>query len=295
MASLSREERDYLYSPSKWSRRLPSDEVVTVHARKLTEATHRAQTKGHMRRELNVKYAGPGSQTLDIYYPDGDIESSDVFIYIHGGYWQLFGTEHSGFMALPFNSRGILVAVVGYDLAPKVTMTEIVEQCRQACVYLRLKFAKSRLLVCGHSAGAHLAACLLATDWSQYGLGVFPFSGAVLLSGIYDLTPIQQTYVNDPLQLTKDEVMMFSPIKTVERLTTLPAHFSVLLAIGEQESPEFKRQMAEYGKELQSLGLLCSFHELMGEDHFSLTEQMESDDCALNKLIFDMMDSSPKL
>ena len=46
----------------------------------------------------------------------------------------------------------------------------------------------------------------------------------------------------------RDEVMMFSPIKTVERLTTLPAHFSVLLAIGEQESPEFKRQMAEYGK-----------------------------------------------
>lgn len=88
MTSISREERDYLYSPSKWSRRLPSDEVVAVHARKLMEgmrwngakcfvyaimpATHKAQTKCHVRRELNVEYAGPGSQTLDIYYPDGD-------------------------------------------------------------------------------------------------------------------------------------------------------------------------------------------------------------------------------
>ena len=61
-----------------------------------------------------------------------------------------------------------------------------------------------RIFVGGHSAGAHLAACMLVTDWLQYGMKTpAPFAGAVLLSGIYDLAPIQKTYVNDPIQLTE--------------------------------------------------------------------------------------------
>ena len=56
----------------------------------------------------------------------------------------------------------------------------------------------------GHSAGAHLAACVMSTDFTHYGLDAAqPLTGAVLLSGIYDLKPIKLTYVNNPLNLTQ--------------------------------------------------------------------------------------------
>ena len=57
--------------------------------------------------------------------------------------------------------------------------------------------------MCGHSAGGHLSATMLYTDWSQYGIDTQPLSGAILLSGIYDLTPLQRSYVNDDLKFTQ--------------------------------------------------------------------------------------------
>ena len=59
------------------------------------------------------------------------------------------------------------------------------------------------LHVCGHSAGGHLAACMMYTDWPKYGVASQPLSGALLLSGIYNLDPIQRSHVDRPLKLTE--------------------------------------------------------------------------------------------
>lgn len=66
-----------------------------------------------------------------------------------------------------------------------------------------LVFVVHRLFVGGHSAGGHLTACMLYTDWHRYGIDTQPLSGAILLSGIYDLSPIRRSSVNRPLNLTK--------------------------------------------------------------------------------------------
>ena len=59
-----------------------------------------------------------------------------------------------------------------------------------------------RIFVGGHSCGAHLAANLMITDWSRYGMETFPLAGAVLLGGVYDLTPLKKMYCDDDLHLT---------------------------------------------------------------------------------------------
>ena len=59
-----------------------------------------------------------------------------------------------------------------------------------------------RIFLGGHSAGAHLAAALMVTDWSQYGMETVPFSGSVLLGGLFDLTPLKKMYCDDDLHLT---------------------------------------------------------------------------------------------
>lgn len=103
----------------------------------------------------------------------------------------------------------------------------------------------SGLYLCGHSAGAHLAAMVLSTDWSQYNvtpqikgkvhhvtqawpryhssfLSGCPV-GALLVSGIYDLLPILSTYVNEPLKMT-EYVPSIQPIVTLFCL-----HFKIAL------------------------------------------------------------------
>ncbi|GIT19784.1 MAG: hypothetical protein CM1200mP39_25900 [Dehalococcoidia bacterium] len=56
----------------------------------------------------------------------------------------------------------------------------------------------------GHSGGAHLLACAISPgvqDFDESALVTRP-KRAILIGGIYDLEPISQTYVNDPLKLS---------------------------------------------------------------------------------------------
>ena len=58
------------------------------------------------------------------------------------------------------------------------------------------------MYVAGHSAGAQLAANLMTTNWGQYGIETIPICGSILVSGVYDLSPLQKMYCNDSLNLT---------------------------------------------------------------------------------------------
>ena len=152
----------------------------------------------------------------------------------------------------------------------KCLARETDRQTDRLCVVLH----SFRVFVCGHSAGAHLAACLLYTDWSKYGLppSPAPLAGAVLLSGMYDLAPIRQSCVNDSLKLTeyvltlepnpltafqilllicliREEVLEWSPQKNLELIRErLPSQFPCMMAMGKYESDEYHRQGEEFHK-----------------------------------------------
>lgn len=71
---------------------------------------------------------------------------------------------------------GVGVAVMNYTLCPKVTVGEIVRQTRSAIFWLKENSSDydvdaTHLTISGHSAGGHLVAMALATDWQKsYGL-----------------------------------------------------------------------------------------------------------------------------
>src|SRR5437899_3432945 len=121
---------------------------------------------------LDLRYGAAPRQALDIFaaaQPRGSL------LFIHGGYWRALDKSQHSFVAGPLIRRGVSVAVMNYDLCPAVGIPDIVEQCRQAVVWLARHGADygmpmESLVVAGHSAGGHLVAMLFATDWARYGL-----------------------------------------------------------------------------------------------------------------------------
>lgn len=56
------------------------------------------------------------------------MKDAPVFVYIHGGYWQMLDKNVSAYCVEPLVSAGIKVIVLEYDLCPTLTLTELVEQ-----------------------------------------------------------------------------------------------------------------------------------------------------------------------
>ncbi|NWI79273.1 KFA formamidase, partial [Dryoscopus gambensis] len=205
-----------------------------------------------------------------------------VLVYIHGGYWQCLSKDESGFAAPPLVSQGVAVVAVGYDTAPKGHMDAMVLQVRRSLVFLVEQYPGIRgIYLCGHSAGAHLAAMALATDWTEFQV-VPDIKGAVLVSGVYDLEPILHTYVNDALTMSREVAQRNSPMRHVT--PAVPGACQVLVAVAQHDSPEFRRQSQEYSQALRAAGWSVSLLDLAGVDHFDVIEKLSEDSYVLTQV-----------
>ena len=110
--------------------------------------------------DINLRYGATERQVIDLFRAEA--ADAPVAMFIHGGFWRSLDPTHFSQVAAGLNARGVHVALAGYDLCPQVSIGDIVEEMRAACLYLWRRFAK-RLLVFGHSAGGHLAAAMFAT------------------------------------------------------------------------------------------------------------------------------------
>ena len=150
-------------------------------------------------------------------------------------------------MARGMNPNGIAVAVAGSIFCPMVRIGDIVEQIRRACIFLWQRFGQ-QILVCGHSAGGHLAAAMVATDWPA----LYPKAPAVLvpagyaISGVFDLAPLVNLALDQDLRLDAAEARRLSPL-----FWPVPPGRALDTVVGNRESSEFKRQsrvMARHGR-----------------------------------------------
>ncbi|MFB4275473.1 alpha/beta hydrolase [Nonomuraea sp. MTCD27] len=256
------EQLDVQYSPSSLVGDLqPYLDDYAEHSRRV-----RAELAGVAHRDLRF---GPGpDDLLDVYGPAGDrAEGHPALFFIHGGYWQQLSKEDSTFPAPAVVGAGGVYATTDYTLAPRARLAEIVDQVRDAFAWLWRHAADhridpDRIVVSGSSAGAHLAAMLLATPWRRWGLPPAPIAGAVLLSGIYDLAPVRHTYVNEVVGIDPGEVRDCSP------MFLSGACCPVVVAWGEHETDEFKRQSAEFAAHLRARGCRVTAYEQAGRNHF---------------------------
>ncbi|MGM0692864.1 MAG: alpha/beta hydrolase [Pseudomonadota bacterium] len=224
---------------------------------------------------LDLPYGPTRAECLDLFHAEGlgQGETAPCHLFFHGGYWRSLSHKEFGFIVDGLVASGITVAVVNYALCPAVRFGEVVRQSRAALAWIHrnassLGVDPHRLSLSGHSAGGHLCAMLLATDWEAvYGLPQDLISGALCISGLYDLGPFPWSWLQPKLQLTGRDVIDFSPVLQPCRVPT-----QVRLVAGGEESSEFARQMTEYAAHLGEQGVSLEQAVLPGDDHFSILE-----------------------
>ncbi|EOB07178.1 Putative arylformamidase, partial [Anas platyrhynchos] len=166
-------------------------------------------------------------------------------------------------------------------------MDAMVLQVRRSLAFLAKQYPGIRgIYLCGHSAGAHLAAMVLCTDWTEFGV-VPDIRGSAQRPGVYDLEPILHTYVNDALNMSREVAQRNSPMLCVTQ--AVPAACEVLVAVAQHDSPEFRRQSQEYSQALRSAGWAVSLLDLASVDHFDIIEKLSEDTYILTQIILNMI------
>jgi arylformamidase len=173
-------------------------------------------------------------------------------------------------MAAGPNGRGVSVAVVGYDLCPVVSIADIIEQIQAACLMLWHR-RRQRMIVYGHSAGGHLAACMAATDWKTLApdapADLVP--AAYAISGVFDLMPLTQISINDDLRLNESEARRVSPL-----FWRVPAGRSLDAIVGALESSEFLRQSKTVVEAWNQSMASTRYEEIAGTNHFTVIDPL---------------------
>ncbi len=176
------------------------------------------------------------------------------------------------YLAEAFNADGVDVAVIGYPLCPQVTMTRIVGSVRAALAWLWRNGADygltvERLNLCGHSAGGHLSAMALATDWPAFSddLPAGLLTSAIPISGLYRLEPLLPTTISHVLNLTTAEVAELSPANLANS-----AHAPLLIVVGGGETAEFFAQADSLVAAWSRADLVIERHDDPGADHFDV-------------------------
>ena len=229
--------------------------------------------------ELDQPYGSGERQKYDLFHaPD---RRGGLIVYIHGGYWQRGDRKEYAFIAEAFNRQGLDVAIPSYTLCPAASVVDIVAELR-LCLAAIWQKTRAHPLVIGHSAGGHLTAAMLATDWSRIaGVPATLLSVGCAISGLFELAPLVGTSLNDALRLDAASAREASPLLWPPP----PKERSLLAAVGELESGEFHRQSRDIVASWATAGLRTEYLSVPNTNHFTILDALVRPDGALFKRV----------
>lgn len=260
--------------------RIPEHPEIFARWQRETEA-YRALARGA---QLGIAYGPSPRQTIDLFPPKNANPHTPLAMFIHGGWWRTLDPSMFSQLAAGPNAHGISVAVVGYDLCPAVSIATIIEQMRAACLFLWRRH-KQRIFVYGHSAGGHLAACMVATDWKtlESGLPADLVPAAYSISGVFDLSPLTQVSQNQDLRLDDAEARRLSPL-----YWKIPTSRSFDAVVGALESSEFLRQSRTVAEDWRARGIETRYEEIAGANHFTAVDPLTDANSAMTTRVVEL-------
>ena len=234
-------------------------EYPSIAERWSREAT--AFRRLHPDAELDIPYGTSERQALDLFWPAAG-RNVPVVVFVHGGYWQRAHRTMFSHLSQGLLAHGVAVAMPSYDLCPQISLAALVEQVRDSVAFLHGRLG-GRFLATGHSAGGHLTAMLMATDWQKRGCPGDLVPVGMPISGLFDLPPIAHTTVNGALGLDEAEAHRLSP------LFLRPPGGKLHAYVGGDEGVEYTRQSRSIAEAWGG-----TWESLPAKHHFSIVEEL---------------------
>jgi arylformamidase len=261
---------------AQYNLRAAVPEHLTYFARYERES---AALRAHWPGRLDLAYGSTSRQAIDLFLPRA--RAAPLMVFIHGGYWQSRDRKDFSFVAGPLLERGAAVALLGYDLAPEVRMDAIVAEVRAGLAWLHRHAPahgcdSARIHLVGHSAGGHLAAMALTTEWRTFGLPEGLIKGVCAISGVFDLEPIRLCYLNEVVGLDAADAHRNSPVHQ-----ELHGPCPVIVAVGELETTAFHEQSRAFAARLERESWPCELLVQPRVDHFGIVMSMADADAPL--------------
>lgn len=223
-----------------------------------------AATRAALPMAGDLAYGASRAEKLDLFFPSGQRSNLPVHIFIHGGYWRMFSRTDYSYIANTVTKAGAIAVIIDYALMPEARMAVIVDQVRRARQWVLDNIAgyggdPGRISVSGHSAGAHLATFLFEETPMPSCI-----RAALLLGGLYDLKPLQTSFLEPLIGITDEEVAEFTPMTRRQDPRT-----AVSIIVGGQETPPFHQQAAKFATHLREQSARVSEFHLEGRNHMN--------------------------
>jgi len=238
----------------------------------------------------DIAYGPRPRETLDLLLPEKQSTDAPLHVFVHGGYWRSGETADYRFVAEPVLAAGGLVALVEYDLMPGQRLPTLIDQVRRAVHWLQahaaeLGAAPDRTTVSGHSAGAHLVSYLAAAGVDEKTRPLLPeLKGLLLLSGIYDLSEIPDSFLKHEAEMNLEEATAWSPLDATPCETLIR-----IIAYGADETPPFHEQAAALHHRIATEGQASELLPLPGRNHMNVVLDLADADSLLGRRLLDLV------
>lgn len=212
-------------------------------------------------------------EALDVYPTSRP--NAPIMVFIHGGAWRTGSAKDSAYPAEVFVKAGAHYVVPDFANVMQVGLDGMVSQVRRAVAWVYRNASTfggdaSRLYVSGHSSGGHLAGAVLVTDWTKdFGLPADVLKGGVCVSGMFDLRGPRLSARSSYVKFDDHIEHELSAQRHLGRLAC-----PVIVAYGDQESPEFQRQSRDFAEAVKKTGRLHALIVAEGYNHFEMPEML---------------------
>jgi arylformamidase len=242
------------------------------------------------RMERDLPYGRGPRQTFDLVFPPGEPSDAPLHIFVHGGYWRSGDKETHTLVAEPVLAAGGITALVTYDLMPGTRLPEIVAQVRAAARHIatlapRIGVDPARVTASGHSAGAHLVSLLAARAPGDRDPAPPPgLKGLLLVSGIYDLHDIPDSFLKDEAGMTHAEAADWSPLSA--RNFANPAR---IITRGAEETAPFQDQAEAFASLIAGAGGAVETRKEAGRNHLTVLLDLADPNTSLGARLSDLV------
>jgi len=237
----------------------------------------------------------PSRLSLDVYAPPG-LKDAPVVLFVHGGSWQRGDKLAALFKPVAFAKAGFVTVSTHYRFRPDVSLADMAGDVAKATAWVRDNIGRyggdpDRIVLMGHSAGAHLVA-VVGTN------SRFLIENGVPASAIVGVVPLDTGPYDVELAMEKRQpqsrngqmmelVFGLDPSvwSEVSPMVHIRRGLPPFLVVSSDSRADAKTQAVPFVNQLRSVGVAAEWYEAKGLDHGGVNIDLGQGDTPLTRRV----------